>query len=51
MNEPTYEEIQREELTYEHVQRVKYELWSQEFDDQSARHYCEVHKHAPWIRW
>ena len=28
MNEPTYEEIQREELTYEQVQRIKYELWS-----------------------
>jgi hypothetical protein len=32
MNEPTYEELQREELTYEQVQRVKYELWSTTVD-------------------
>jgi hypothetical protein len=34
MNEPTYEEIQQEELTYEQVQRVKYELWSTTEDAQ-----------------
>jgi hypothetical protein len=34
MNEPTHEEIQREELTYEQVQRVKYELWSTTVDAQ-----------------
>jgi hypothetical protein len=34
MNEPTYEEIQREELTYEQVQRIKYELWSTTVDAQ-----------------
>jgi hypothetical protein len=32
INEPTYEELQREELTYEQVQRVKYELWSTTVD-------------------
>lgn len=32
MNEPTYEELQREELTYEQGQRVKYELWSTTVD-------------------
>jgi len=34
MNEPTYEEIQQEELTYEQVQQVKYELWSTTSDAQ-----------------
>lgn len=34
MNESSYEEIQREELTYEQVQRIKYELWSTTIDAQ-----------------
>jgi len=36
MNETTREEIQREELTYDEVQRVKYELWSTPADTQFA---------------
>jgi hypothetical protein len=34
MKKSAYEEIQREELTYEQVQRVKYELWSTTVDAQ-----------------
>lgn len=32
MGEPAHEALQREELTYEQVQRIKYELWSTTVD-------------------
>jgi hypothetical protein len=47
MNEPTYEEIQQEELTYEQVQRVKYELWSTAVDAQFKR---LRHNNGSWLK-